>query len=136
MFTWDVLECYARVCEQKIRYIHGIVISQGPRTTPWQEHALRTLHGHDFLNVSPLQKDRKAGYFYIQRRLINPLRVVHYLANHAKKRILGYIPCYGENSACSANQILLAAPQGDCPTGVATKWTDSNDNLYNQAATS
>jgi hypothetical protein len=42
MLTWDVVECYAGACEQRIKDIHGIIILQGPRTTPLHEHALRT----------------------------------------------------------------------------------------------
>jgi hypothetical protein len=63
------------------------------------------LHGHDFLNVAPLQKDSKAAYFYIQKQLIHPLRVVYYLADHVKQRIPGHIPYDEENSGCSGNQI-------------------------------
>jgi hypothetical protein len=36
---------------------------------------------------------------------MNPLRVVHYLANHVRERIPGYIPYYGENSVYSGNPI-------------------------------
>jgi hypothetical protein len=34
LLTWDVVECYAGVCQPTIAHIHGIVILQGPRTTP------------------------------------------------------------------------------------------------------
>jgi hypothetical protein len=45
----------------KIIHIHGIVILQAVRTTSWYEHALRTLHGNAFIDVSPLQNDNKAA---------------------------------------------------------------------------
>jgi hypothetical protein len=135
LLTWDTVECYAGVCQQSITHIHGIVILQGPRTTPWYEHALRTLHPRAFINVSPLQKDSKAAYFYIKKQLINPLRVVHYLANHVKKRIPGYIPYYGENTVSDGDEILSGARQGDCPSVIACKWTNTNENVYNRAAT-
>jgi hypothetical protein len=43
MLTWDLVECYTGVYEQRMRDIHGIVIWQGPRTTLWYEHDLRIL---------------------------------------------------------------------------------------------
>jgi hypothetical protein len=52
-----------------------------------------------------------------------------------KGRLLGYVPYFGETSVCSGNQILVEAKQGDCPTVVATKWTNRNDNFDSQAAT-
>jgi hypothetical protein len=66
---------------------------------------------------------------------MNPLSVVHYLANHVKKRIPGYIPYYSETTMCSGNEILLPAKQGNCPMVVAAKWTHRNDKLCDQAAT-
>jgi hypothetical protein len=59
--TWNIVECYAGVCEQRIRHIQGIVILQSRRTKPWYKHALRTLHGGDFLNIAPLEKDSMAA---------------------------------------------------------------------------
>jgi hypothetical protein len=59
---------------------------------------------------------------------------VHYLVNHVKKRIPGYIPYHSESNICSGNQILAIATQRDCPTVVATKWTNRNNNLYSKAA--
>jgi hypothetical protein len=134
VLTRDIVECCAGVCEQRIRHIYGIVLMQGPHTTPSYEHALRSLHSVDFINVIPLQKNSNAAYFYIRRQSTNLLRVVHYLANHMKKRIPSYVTDYDETHVCSGNQILAAAMRGDCLTVVATKWTNKNDNLYSQAA--
>jgi hypothetical protein len=134
LLTWDVVECYAGICRQRITHIHGIVILQGPRTTPWYEHALRTLHTRDFINVSPLQKNSRAAYFYIKKQLINPTQVVHYLANNVEKRIPGYIPYYGENTVSDGDEILSGARQGDCPSVMACKWTNTNEQLYSRAA--
>jgi hypothetical protein len=58
LLTWNVVECYADVYQQKVIHIHGIVILQGPCTTPWYKHALRTLHTNIFINVVPLQNDK------------------------------------------------------------------------------
>jgi hypothetical protein len=107
MLTWDTVECVAGVCQQTITHIHAIVILQGPRTTPWYQHALHTLHGNDFINVSPLQNDSQAALHYIQKQLINPLRIVHYLRMHMEKRLPGYIPYYDETQVCDGDQILL-----------------------------
>jgi hypothetical protein len=57
------------------------------------------------------------------------------LANHVEKRIPGYIPYYSENTVSDGDQILLATRQGDCPSVIATKWTNTNHNLYNNAST-
>jgi len=135
LLTWDVVECYAGICRQTITHIHGIVILQGPRTTPWYEHALRTLHPHNFINVSPLQKNSRAAYFYIKKQLVNPTQVVHYLANDVEKRIPGYIPYYSENTVSNGDEILSATRQGDCPSVIACKWTNTNEALYNRSAT-
>jgi hypothetical protein len=116
--------------------IHGIVIPQGPRTTRSSEHASRTLHGVDFINIAPLRKDGSTARFYRQRQFNSPLRTVHCLANHMKKRIPGYIPYWSETSVYSGNQMPLAAKQRNCPTAVAAKWTNRNDNLCNHAVTS
>jgi hypothetical protein len=135
LLTWDVMEYYAGVCQQIITHIHGIVILQGPGMTPWHEHALHTLHPNNFINVTPLQQDSRAAWLYIQRQLINPLRVVHYFTNHVQKIIPGYIPYYGEYIISSRDQILLAARQEDCPSIVSNKWINRNDHLYNNATT-
>jgi hypothetical protein len=57
------------------------------------------------------------------------------LANNIEKRIPGYIPCYGENTVSTGDQIILATGQRDCPNVVACNWTNRNDNLFNQAVT-
>jgi hypothetical protein len=121
MLTWDTVECVAGVCQQTITHIHGIVILQGARTTPWYQHSLHTLHGNDFIKVSPLQNDSNAALFYIQKQLINPLRIVHYLRMHTEKRIPGYIPYYDETHLCDGDQILITTRQGDCPSVIAAK---------------
>jgi hypothetical protein len=106
MLTWDVVECYAGGCGQGIRHIHGIVISKvHAQRHGTNMHCVRYMAMILFQCCS-LQNDSKAASFDIQKQLINPLRVVHYLANHVKTRISGYIPYYGENSVCSGNQIL------------------------------
>jgi hypothetical protein len=88
LLSWYVMECYAGVCQQTIAHIHGIIILQGPRTIPWYERALCTLHPNNFINVASLQWNSRVAWLYIQRQLINPLRIVHYLTNHVEKKFL------------------------------------------------